>query len=188
MAIPALQMAYVGAYVLRQHLARRKRYPLVLMLEPLFRCNLACAGCGKIDYPDEILNQRLSVADYSPRAQGGQIVHEMGETARTFSVRVCGDRRSRQRQRRLLACAGGVDRSRGEIGRLLETEPPRHANADSARSLASMQASTSFTNATMPASIMTSSAVFAQFRAPADCDIDAATLNIRSRREKEIAA
>jgi hopanoid biosynthesis associated radical SAM protein HpnH len=62
-AIPALQMAYVGAYVLRQHLAGRKRYPLVLMLEPLFRCNLACAGCGKIDYPDEILNQRLSVAD-----------------------------------------------------------------------------------------------------------------------------
>jgi hopanoid biosynthesis associated radical SAM protein HpnH len=41
----------------------RKRYPLVLMLEPLFRCNLACAGCGKIDYPAEILNQRLSVAD-----------------------------------------------------------------------------------------------------------------------------
>src|SRR5215469_6453283 len=41
----------------------RKRYPLVLMLEPLFRCNLACAGCGKIDYPDEILNQRLSLAD-----------------------------------------------------------------------------------------------------------------------------
>ena len=41
----------------------RKRYPLVLMLEPLFRCNLACAGCGKIDYPDKILDQRLSVAD-----------------------------------------------------------------------------------------------------------------------------
>ncbi len=63
MGIPALQKAYVGAYLLRQHLARRKRYPLVLMLEPLFRCNLACAGCGKIDYPAEILNQRLSVAD-----------------------------------------------------------------------------------------------------------------------------
>jgi hopanoid biosynthesis associated radical SAM protein HpnH len=43
--------------------AGRKRYPLVLMLEPLFRCNLACAGCGKIDYPDAILNQRLSVAE-----------------------------------------------------------------------------------------------------------------------------
>src|SRR5258708_2210127 len=45
---------------MRQQLAGRKRYPLVLMLEPLFRCNLACAGCGKIDYPGEILNQRLS--------------------------------------------------------------------------------------------------------------------------------
>jgi hopanoid biosynthesis associated radical SAM protein HpnH len=58
--IPLLQAARIGSYVLRQHLAGRKRYPLVLMLEPLFRCNLACAGCGKIDYPDEILNQRLS--------------------------------------------------------------------------------------------------------------------------------
>jgi hopanoid biosynthesis associated radical SAM protein HpnH len=47
----------------KQHLLGRKRYPLVLMLEPLFRCNLACAGCGKIDYPPEILNQRLSVAE-----------------------------------------------------------------------------------------------------------------------------
>jgi hopanoid biosynthesis associated radical SAM protein HpnH len=48
---------------MKQHMLGRKRYPLVLMLEPLFRCNLACAGCGKIDYPDEILNQRISVAD-----------------------------------------------------------------------------------------------------------------------------
>ena len=63
MGIPLLQTIAVGAYVVRQHLAGRKRYPLVLMLEPLFRCNLACAGCGKIDYPDEILNQRLSVAE-----------------------------------------------------------------------------------------------------------------------------
>ena len=63
MGIPFLQKAFVGAYVVKQHLMGRKRYPLVLMLEPLFRCNLACAGCGKIDYPDEILNQRLSVAD-----------------------------------------------------------------------------------------------------------------------------
>jgi hopanoid biosynthesis associated radical SAM protein HpnH len=60
MAIPMLQKTLVGAYVLRQHLAGRKRYPLALMLEPLFRCNLACAGCGKIDYPDDILNLRLS--------------------------------------------------------------------------------------------------------------------------------
>jgi hopanoid biosynthesis associated radical SAM protein HpnH len=61
--IPVYQMAKVGAYLVRQRLSGRKRYPLVLMLEPLFRCNLACAGCGKIDYPDKILNQRLSVAD-----------------------------------------------------------------------------------------------------------------------------
>jgi hopanoid biosynthesis associated radical SAM protein HpnH len=61
--IPLLQKARIGAYIVRQQLAGRKRYPLVLMLEPLFRCNLACAGCGKIDYPEEILNQRLSVAD-----------------------------------------------------------------------------------------------------------------------------
>ncbi len=63
MSIPFLQKAFVGAYVLKQHLRGRKRYPLVLMLEPLFRCNLACAGCGKIDYPEEILDQRLSVDD-----------------------------------------------------------------------------------------------------------------------------
>ena len=63
MSVPLQQVVRVGAYVVRQHLAGRKRYPLVLMLEPLFRCNLACSGCGKIDYPAEILNQRLSVAD-----------------------------------------------------------------------------------------------------------------------------
>ena len=65
MGIPLMQMARVGAYVLRQRLAGVKRYPLVLMLEPLFRCNLACAGCGKIDYPDKILNQRISVAAFN---------------------------------------------------------------------------------------------------------------------------
>jgi len=63
MGIPLGQAVAVGSYILRQHLRGRKRYPLVLMLEPLLRCNLACAGCGKIDYPDPILDQRLSVAD-----------------------------------------------------------------------------------------------------------------------------
>jgi hopanoid biosynthesis associated radical SAM protein HpnH len=61
--IPLRQTIRVGAYVLGRHLRGIERYPLVLMLEPLFRCNLACAGCGKIDYPDAILNQRLSVAE-----------------------------------------------------------------------------------------------------------------------------
>ena len=60
MPVPVSQMARIGAYTFMKHLRGVKRYPLVLMLEPLFRCNLACAGCGKIDYPDEILNQRLS--------------------------------------------------------------------------------------------------------------------------------
>jgi hopanoid biosynthesis associated radical SAM protein HpnH len=59
-SIPFGQAARIGAYVVGKHLTGKKHYPLVLMLEPLFRCNLACAGCGKIDYPDEILNQRLS--------------------------------------------------------------------------------------------------------------------------------
>jgi hopanoid biosynthesis associated radical SAM protein HpnH len=49
--------------VLRKRLKGEERYPLVLMLEPLFRCNLACAGCGKIDYPEPILDRRLSAAD-----------------------------------------------------------------------------------------------------------------------------
>src|SRR5213592_2187998 len=63
MAIPFFKEMRIGGYLLKQKLMGRKRYPLVLMLEPLFRCNLACAGCGKIDYPDAILNQRLSVDD-----------------------------------------------------------------------------------------------------------------------------
>ena len=63
MAVPVSQMWTVASYVLRQKLAGRKRYPLVLMLEPLFRCNLACAGCGKIQYPAHILKTDLSVED-----------------------------------------------------------------------------------------------------------------------------
>ncbi|MDX1812613.1 MAG: adenosyl-hopene transferase HpnH [Gammaproteobacteria bacterium] len=61
MSIPLIQQYRVGKYLLGQKLRGVKRYPVVLMLEPLFRCNLACAGCGKIDYPDEILDKRLSV-------------------------------------------------------------------------------------------------------------------------------
>jgi len=60
MSAPASQMLTVAAYVLKQKLAGRKRYPLVLMLEPLFRCNLACAGCGKIQYPAHVLKRNLS--------------------------------------------------------------------------------------------------------------------------------
>ncbi len=63
MPVPLKQQIRVGAYILKQRLLGRARYPLVLMLEPLFRCNLACPGCGKIDYPDAILSRRLSVED-----------------------------------------------------------------------------------------------------------------------------
>src|SRR5450755_3258807 len=63
MEIPFFKEVRIGAYLLKQKLLGRKRYPLVLMLEPLFRCNLACVGCGKIDYPDPILNRRLSVEE-----------------------------------------------------------------------------------------------------------------------------
>src|SRR3989454_9094726 len=61
MSVPISQMATVAGYVVKQKLRRRTRYPLVLMLEPLFRCNLACAGCGKIQCPAQILRKHLTV-------------------------------------------------------------------------------------------------------------------------------
>lgn len=63
MSVPISQMATVAGYILRQKLAGRRRYPLVLMLEPLYRCNLACAGCGKIQYPANVLKSQLSVEE-----------------------------------------------------------------------------------------------------------------------------
>ena len=57
---PVSQMWTVATYVIGQKLKGRKQYPLVLMLEPLFRCNLACAGCGKIQYPAHILKKQLT--------------------------------------------------------------------------------------------------------------------------------
>ena len=63
MAVPLIQQLRVGAYILKQKLTGTRRYPLVLMLEPLFKCNLACPGCGKIDYPKPILDRRMSVEE-----------------------------------------------------------------------------------------------------------------------------
>jgi hopanoid biosynthesis associated radical SAM protein HpnH len=60
MSVPISQMWTVATYLLKQKVAGRKKYPFVLMLEPLFRCNLACAGCGKIQYPAHVLKQELS--------------------------------------------------------------------------------------------------------------------------------
>src|SRR6202789_2660194 len=60
MGVPISQMWTVASYILGQKLSGKKRYPLVLMLDPLFRCNLACAGCGKIQYPAHVLKKNLT--------------------------------------------------------------------------------------------------------------------------------
>lgn len=69
MAIAWRQGLAVGSYIFRQKLKKNDKYALVLMLEPLFRCNLACAGCGKIQYPEEILKRRLSPDDCAQAAR-----------------------------------------------------------------------------------------------------------------------
>ncbi|MGH2894254.1 MAG: adenosyl-hopene transferase HpnH, partial [Solirubrobacteraceae bacterium] len=61
MSVPMRQSVRLGAYVLKQRLARRERFPLLVELEPLYQCNLACAGCGKIQHPDHVLRRRMSV-------------------------------------------------------------------------------------------------------------------------------
>ncbi len=63
MGVAFRQKFYLARYLLGRKIRKKRRYPLVLMLEPLFRCNLSCAGCGKIHYPEEVLDQRLSVAE-----------------------------------------------------------------------------------------------------------------------------
>jgi hopanoid biosynthesis associated radical SAM protein HpnH len=63
MPVPARQAARVGWYIAKQRFARRERFPLLVELEPLYQCNLACAGCGKIQQPDELLRRRMPVAD-----------------------------------------------------------------------------------------------------------------------------
>ena len=102
MGIPISQMISVGSYVVRQRMAGRRRYPLVLMLEPLFRCNLACAGCGKIDYPDKILNQRLSVEEC---LAGGRRMRRPGRVHRrrraAHPPRDAGDRQGADRPREI---------------------------------------------------------------------------------------
>ena len=99
MAIPFFKELKIGGYLIKQKMLGRKRYPLVLMLEPLFRCNLACSGCGKIDYPDAILNRRMSAQECWDAAEecgapmvaipGGEpLIHkEIGEIVRGLVAR-----------------------------------------------------------------------------------------------------
>ena len=63
MGIPLIQQTKIARYIIGKKVSGQKRYPLAMMLEPLFQCNLACAGCGKIDHPKEILQKRMSVED-----------------------------------------------------------------------------------------------------------------------------
>jgi len=63
LGVPAIQKIRIGAYIARQLLAGRRRFPLVLMLEPLFQCNLRCKGCGKIDHPPDVMRRRLTVEE-----------------------------------------------------------------------------------------------------------------------------
>jgi hopanoid biosynthesis associated radical SAM protein HpnH len=99
MAIPFFKEIRIGGYLMKQKMLGNKRYPLVLMLEPLFRCNLACVGCGKIDYPDAILNRRMSAQECWDAADecgapmvaipGGEpLIHkEIGEIVRGLVAR-----------------------------------------------------------------------------------------------------
>src|ERR1700742_1334020 len=61
MAMPMRQNLRIGSYLMKQKLRRVEKFPLVLELEPLFACNLKCAGCGKIQQPASLLKQRMPV-------------------------------------------------------------------------------------------------------------------------------
>jgi len=76
MGVPLRQQIAVGTYLMKQKFKGVDKYPLVLMLEPLFRCNLACSGCGKIDYPDDILNKRSQDLEKHYRLNGAIYICE----------------------------------------------------------------------------------------------------------------
>ncbi|HMC37819.1 MAG TPA: adenosyl-hopene transferase HpnH [Actinomycetota bacterium] len=61
MPVSVRQQVRVGTYLFKQKLKKREKFPLLVELEPLFACNLACAGCGKIQYPAHLLKTRMSV-------------------------------------------------------------------------------------------------------------------------------
>ena len=98
MGVPISQMWTVASYVLTQKLKRRKQYPLVLMLEPLFRCNLACAGCGKIQYPAHILKQDMpleAAAAVAERSRGTpRIANRLLRRVRDFAQMRAGGKMS----------------------------------------------------------------------------------------------
>ncbi len=91
---PISQMWAVSSYVVRQKLKGRKQYPLVLMLEPLLRCNLACAGCGKIQYPAHILKKNLTPEQCFQR--GRRMRRTNGQHSRRRALDASADHRNRR--------------------------------------------------------------------------------------------
>src|SRR3954464_11879509 len=86
MAVPLRQSVRTATYLARQRIARREKSPPLVELEPLYQCNLACAGCGKIQHPDHVLRRRMPVdqavgaieesgAPMGSIAGGGPLIH-----------------------------------------------------------------------------------------------------------------
>src|SRR6202044_3634654 len=92
MSVPARQGARMGWYLARQKLARREKFPLIVELEPLFQCNLACPGCGKIQQPEPLLRQRMGAPDGSdPRrraADSSRDPHDRAGADRAQALRL----------------------------------------------------------------------------------------------------
>ena len=170
MAIPLRQQIRVGAYVLNQWLRGRDRYPLVLMLEPLFRCNLACAGCGKIDYPAPILNRRLSVRGLHRRGRGMRRADRLDPGRRTLDSQ--GHRRDREGAGRARSgsstCAPtrSWSRRRSTSSRRARTSPSRSTSTGCARSTTARSARTACSTARSRRSACCASAASASTSTP----------------------
>src|SRR5262245_40352804 len=61
MRFPLSLTLSMAAYILRKKIAGVKRFPLVLMLEPLRACNLTCTGCGRIREYSTSVKDKLSL-------------------------------------------------------------------------------------------------------------------------------
>ena len=122
MAIPFRQQLQVGAYLARQKLARRKQFPLIVELEPLFACNLACAGCGKIQYPTEILRQR--VVGRAGRRRDRGVRRADGVDRRRRAAAPPRDRRDGRRARRRARSSSTSARTRVLLRRKLDLFEP----------------------------------------------------------------